>query len=170
MFLCGEWSPWIALLVRSFCFSYWTVFMSTHEFPHFYLPVLSLIPPETVWASSCMGLGLNHDTSLVNKTELVRSSPPQHLEGATFFYISKLWQTRTVRYTRALKLHFKGLIFFKILWTHRALKVIPEHQPDGWRVQFHWVFWNTFLHYNPFWIARPCLPSSCQGFLHAIHF
>lgn len=47
-------------------------------------------------------------------------------EGATFFYQQAVANENSVLHMDSVKFHFKGLIFFKILWTHPALKVIPE--------------------------------------------
>lgn len=61
--LLAHGKQWIIFLfcfvcMHRFCFLYWTVFILTHEFPNFYtLPILSVIPLEGEWASSCKGLG-----------------------------------------------------------------------------------------------------------------
>ena len=68
----GKWwrnSLFCFACMRSFCFIYSTVFISIHEFSHFYLLILCPIPAGGEWASGCLVLscllGLNHNALLM---------------------------------------------------------------------------------------------------------
>lgn len=78
----GEWIPCFALLQHSFCFPYWSVSISTHEFCHFYSADSLLHPIMGEWVSSCVGLTcqlrLNHDTKAVKLHILLNPYALEH--------------------------------------------------------------------------------------------